>query len=168
MFDDPIVEKQPLGRALELLRQVWAVDHAMQQLSRAMGSHLGLTGPQRLVLRVIGRRPHIAAGELAAFLHLDASTMTGHIQRLEELGYLERRVASDDARRTAIVLTPRGRRLDVKTPGTVEAAMEVALADMDPTAIDELERFLTRFASAVAAQAKACAREKKPSRRRTK
>ncbi|HJW75508.1 MAG: hypothetical protein A2138_00265 [Deltaproteobacteria bacterium RBG_16_71_12] len=168
MFDDPIVEKLPMGRVLELLRQVWAVDHAVQQLSRAMASHLGLTGPQRLVLRVIGRRPRISAGELAAFLHLDASTMTGHLQKLEELGLLERRVALDDARRAAIVLTPRGRRLDTKTPGTIEAAMEEALGEMNPAAIDEAERFLKRFAVALTRQTAACETRKRRPRRRTR
>lgn len=168
MFDDLVVEKPPMGRALELLRQVWAVDHAVQQLSRAMASHLGLTGPQRLVLRVIGRRPRISAGDLAAFLHLDASTMTGHLQKLEELGYLERGVAPDDARRAAIVLTPRGRRLDVQAPGTIEAAMEEALGEMSPAAVDEVERFLKRFSAALAAQTEACTRKKKSPRRRTR
>ena len=166
MFDDLAVDWPPLGRPLELLRRTWAVDHATQHLSRAMAAHLGLTGPQRLVLRVVGKRPGIAAGELATFLHLDASTLTGHIQRLDELGFLERRTAHDDARRSAIFLTARGKRLDVQTPGTVEAAMESVLVDMDAASVEVVESFLVRFAAALEAQTKACSAKARRPRRR--
>lgn len=152
MLDDFDIDDAPLGRSLEMLRRTWEVDHAVQHLSRSMATRLGITGPQRLVLRVLGKRPRIAAGELAALLHLDASTMTGHIRKLEELGLLERRTAEDDARRAVLSLTTRGKKLDVNTPGTIEAAMESVLASMSVGDIAVVESFLSRFAEAVEAQ----------------
>ena len=43
-----------LGRVLEFMRVLWAVDHALQSTSKWMEVRLGVTGPQRLVIRMIG------------------------------------------------------------------------------------------------------------------
>ena len=50
-----------LGDILDLLGLVWAVDHALQRRSRAMAAKLGITGPQRPLVRIIGRFPNIPA-----------------------------------------------------------------------------------------------------------
>src|SRR5688572_10921067 len=73
-----------LGDVLDFMRLLWAVDHALQQRSKQMLQTHGITGPQRLVLRVVGRYPGIAAGELANVLHVHPSTLTGVLKRLEK------------------------------------------------------------------------------------
>lgn len=137
------------------MRLVWALDHAVRHLSRMMESRLGITGPQRLVLRVVGQRPGVSAGALAEFLHLDSSTLSGHLKRLEELALIVRAPDPDDARRTVVTLTAEGRRLDVRTPGTLEAAVEATLADTRASELAEVERFLTRLEREMHAQARA-------------
>jgi DNA-binding MarR family transcriptional regulator len=141
-----------LTRALRVIRHVWAVDHSVRTLSRAMESHLGVTGPQRLVVRFVGRRPGIAAGELATLLSLDASTLTGHLQRLEDLGMLERRGSDADGRRVEVFLTAKGKRIDVVTPGTVEAAVEAVLDASDDRDVVAVEAFLQRLVAEVEKQ----------------
>ena len=42
-----------LGRVLEFMRVLWAVDHALQSTSKWMEVRLGVTGPQRLVIRIV-------------------------------------------------------------------------------------------------------------------
>ena len=54
----------PLGAVLDFMRLLWAVDHALQSASKRMESSFGLTGPQRLVVRIVGRFPGIAAGRI--------------------------------------------------------------------------------------------------------
>jgi MarR family transcriptional regulator, organic hydroperoxide resistance regulator len=156
MFDEVVKEALPLGRALEIMRSVWAVDHAARHLSRMMEAHLGMTGPQRLVLRAVGHRPGSTATEICALIHLDASTLSGHLQHLESNGLIERKQSEEDARRASITLTAKGRRLDVKTPGTVEAAVEAALVGVDAAAVAQVEQFLARLEEELRAQAKAC------------
>ena len=56
-----------------------------------MESELGITGPQRLVLRVVGQFPGLSAGELAHIVRLHPSTITGILQRLVARGLLERK-----------------------------------------------------------------------------
>jgi MarR family transcriptional regulator, organic hydroperoxide resistance regulator len=150
MLEEP--SSPDLTRALRVIRHVWAVDHAVRTLSRAMENHLGVTGPQRLVVRFAGRRPGITAGELATLLSLDASTLTGHLQRLEDLGMLERRGSHADGRRVEVFLTAKGKRIDVVTPGTVEAAVEAVLAASDDRDVAAVEAFLEHLVAEVEKQ----------------
>lgn len=164
IFDEDMQQTETLGRALELMRSIWAVDHAMRSLSRVMEARLGVSGPQRLVVRVVAKRPGIGAGELAALLHLDASTLTAHLTKLEEGGLLDRYTSEEDRRRTRIYLTAKGRRLDVAAPGTVEAAVDEVLGGMSAEAVPLIEEFLERLTIALATQAAQC--ETRPARRR--
>ena len=40
-----------MGPVLEFMRVVWALDHALQKTSKRMETTLGMTAPQRLVIR---------------------------------------------------------------------------------------------------------------------
>src|SRR5688572_22044536 len=75
---------------LEFMRAVWSLFHGMAVRSKRMQRGLGVSGPQRMVIRVVGRRPGIAASEIAAALDLHPSTLTGILARLESRGYLAR------------------------------------------------------------------------------
>ena len=117
------------------MRLLWAVDHALQSASKRMESSFGLTGPQRLVVRIVGRFPGIAAGRIADILHVHPSTLTGVLKRLESRAVLQRRPDPRDARRALFMLTNKGRKLDVVRTGTVEQAVRrVLLKDPDKVA----------------------------------
>jgi DNA-binding MarR family transcriptional regulator len=125
----------PLGAVLDFMRLLWAVDHALQSASKRMESSFGLTGPQRLVVRIVGRFPGIAAGRIADILHVHPSTLTGVLKRLESRAVLQRRPDPRDARRALFMLTHKGRKLDVVRTGTVEQAVRrVLLKDPDKVA----------------------------------
>jgi MarR family transcriptional regulator, organic hydroperoxide resistance regulator len=118
----------PLGAVLDFMRMLWALDHALQSASKRLEVSFGLTGPQRLVVRIVGRFPGIAAGRVAGILHVHPSTLTGILKRLEARGMLQRRPDPRDARRALFVLTAKGRKLDVIRTGTVEQAVRRVLA----------------------------------------
>ncbi|HEY6005076.1 MAG TPA: MarR family transcriptional regulator [Anaeromyxobacter sp.] len=124
-----------LGPVLDFMRALWALDHALQSASKRMEATRGVTAPQRLVVRIVGRFPGISAGEVAAILHLHPSTLTGVLKRLEDRGLLERRPDPADGRRALLQLSARGRRVDRLHDGTVEAAVRRALRRMRPAAV---------------------------------
>jgi DNA-binding MarR family transcriptional regulator len=64
------------------------------------------------------------------------STLTGVLARLERGGLLARTTDRRDARRSLLRLTKKGRRFDVATEGTVEAAVARALAHLAPRELD--------------------------------
>lgn len=117
-------EEPLLGEVLEFMRLLWAVAHGMQSISTQMKSSLGVTGRQRLVLRLVGQFPGITATRLARLLHLHPSTLTGVVKRLVKRGYLDRQEDALDARRACLRLTEAGRVLDFPTTSTVEAAVQ--------------------------------------------
>lgn len=122
----------PLGGQLEFMRLLWAIDHRLQTHSKRMASTLGVTGPQRLVIRIVGRFPGLSAGQLASILHLDPSTLTGVLRRLVRAGLLTRRRDPRDRRRAVLGLSAAGRRLDVMADGTIESAMHRVLGRVPP------------------------------------
>ena len=126
---DPQMPPAGQNRSLEFLSAMWALDHALHRMSKRMAASTGVTGPQRLVVRVLGRHPHLTAGALAKMLHLHPSTVTGLIDRLERDGLVRRQVDDDDRRATRVSLTPRGARLDHNIAGTIEAAIDTALGN---------------------------------------
>lgn len=102
---------------------MWAVDHELQRVSKRMVGRIGLTAPQRLAVRFIGRHSGVTLGRLAELLHLHAGTVTGIVRRLEELGLVVQTRSDEDTRRRHLTLTAKGRQVDRRRKGTVEAAV---------------------------------------------
>jgi MarR family transcriptional regulator, organic hydroperoxide resistance regulator len=139
-----------LGVALDFMRLLWAVDHGLQRRSKRMESELGVTGMQRVTIRLIGRFPEIAAGRLAELVHVHPSTLTGVLRRLVDRGYVRRERDPEDARRTRFVLLPPGETIDATQAGTVEAAVRRALARLPPESVDAARAVLSALAEELA------------------
>lgn len=116
-----------LDETLQFMRVLWALVHTLQKASKRMGRDLGVTGPQRLVIRVVGLSPGISAGALARMLHVHPSTLTGVLKRLWKQGVISRAANPIDGRRAVLYLTPRGEGINAAMAGTVEAAVRAAL-----------------------------------------
>ena len=94
-----------------------------------MEDTLGISGPQRFALRMIGVQPGTTPGDLAAVLHLHPSTVTGILQRLEARRLVRRRSSVKDGRVTHLHLTAAGARANRPSiPGTIELAARATLA----------------------------------------
>jgi DNA-binding MarR family transcriptional regulator len=139
----------PLGEQLEFMRLLWAIDHGLQTRSKRMSASLGVTGPQRLVIRIVGRFPGVSAGQLARILHLDPSTLTGILRRLEHSGLLVRKRDPRDARRAALGLSAAGRRLEVMTASTIESVTDGVIASLPRHKVRSTREVLTALARAL-------------------
>jgi MarR family transcriptional regulator, organic hydroperoxide resistance regulator len=131
-----------LGESLDFLRWIWAVNHGLETTSKRMEATLGITGPQRLAIRLIGRFPAILPGRLAELMHLHPSTISGLLTRLERRGLVERHADPRDRRRVMIGLTARGRSLDTPAHGTIEAAVAQVLAKFPTASVDAAREVL--------------------------
>ncbi len=121
------LDRYPLDPALDFLRLLWADKHGLQRASKRMEASLGITGPQRLVLRIVGRFPGLSAGALAHVVQLHPSTITGILQRLVRRGLLVREQDPEDNRRVRLRLKPRGQAFTRMSQGTVERAVKQVL-----------------------------------------
>lgn len=135
-----------LGKVLDFMRLLWAVDHGLQTTSKRMESDHGVTGMQRLVIRMVGRFPGISAGELAEVLHVHPSTLSGVLQRLAKRGVLKRQVAPDDGRRALFFLKEAGEELDALQIGTTESAVRRSMARHSPEELAIAEHVLATLA----------------------
>lgn len=136
----------PVGDAIDLLRLIWAVDHGLQHRSKSMAAALGITGPQRLVIRIIGRFPGIHAKQLADILHLHPSSLTPLVKRLERRGLIRRQTDQRDRRRWLLGLTRRGQVLNRDTPGTIEEAVQRTLHSTTKHHLDGARTVLGKLA----------------------
>src|SRR3954471_13045646 len=133
---------RPAGETLQFMQRLWELVHALAVRSKRMGRTLGVTGPQRLVIRVVGQAPGATASEISDILGLHPSTLTGVLARLERQGLLQRRIDAADRRRVRFRLTPAGRRIDRERKGTVEAAVRRAISRADPQMMGHTEAVL--------------------------
>jgi DNA-binding MarR family transcriptional regulator len=135
-----------LRGSLDFLQCLWRTSHALERRSRRMEKAIGLTAPQRLVLRFLGRFPGMTAGQLAKALHVDPGTLSANVRRLEARGLVERRRDPVDTRRVTLGLTRQGRALDVPAGASVEAAADALLARVAAKDLAATVRVLERFA----------------------
>ncbi len=139
-----------LGSGLEFLRLLWAVNHGLESMSKRMKRRAGVTGRDRVVIRLVGTRPGTSAGALAEVLHVDPSTLTGLLARLVRRGLLLRTSHPEDARRAVLTLTRKGRAIDAMRSGTIEARVRTALARIPARDARAAARVLAELARALA------------------
>lgn len=137
---------------------LWATVHRLEKASKRMTVEIGVTGPQRLVLRVVGLFPDVSAGELATILQKHPSTLTGVLQRLTEQDLLQRMEDPSDRRRAILRLTGKGTRVNAVRTGTVEAAISAALTGVSARDQAATRRVLARLAGCLEPEAGPIAR----------
>lgn len=144
-----------LGESLDFLRVIWAFDHALQRASARMEQSTGVTAPQRMVIRIVGRFPGISAGQLSEILHTHPSTVTGLLHRLAQKRLITRGRDPNDARRSTIGLTPKGRLVDAEAQASVEAMVVTSIERLGrgtirtvKDALEALTQMLDRVADA--------------------
>ena len=133
---------QPNGETLQFMQRLWELAHALDVRSKRMAKTLGVTGPQRLVIRVLGQSSGSTASDIAATLNMHPSTLSGVLARLQEQGLIVREVDVNDRRRSRFTLTQRGLRIDRERRGTVEAAVRRALGRADQSLVDKTSHML--------------------------
>lgn len=153
-----------LGEVLDFMRLLWELDHALQKASKGMKTAIGVTGPQRLTIRLIGRFPGMPAGQLARLLHVDPSTLTGILKRLERQGLVRRRPDPRDGRRALLGITEKGRRIDLAAAGTVEAAVQRVISETSAVKLGHAREVLKALAAALDTDEKPSARRAHPRR----
>lgn len=123
-------EPHDLDPVLAFMQQLWSIDRGMRAISADMREKLGVTGPERLILRMVGHCPGISAGQLARLLRRHPSSLTSALDRLMRRGMLKGTADKSDRRRLVLTLSSCGRRLNKLDTGTVEAAMRRSLASI--------------------------------------
>ena len=145
----PRAPEESLDPVLDFMRLLWRIEHGLQATSKRMDARLGVTGPQRLVLRLVTQFPGLSAGEVARILHLHPSTITGILQRLVDKKLLIRALDRRDTRRARLRPRSRATRLARRSDGTVEGAVALVLERTPATSVRHARRVLQAIAVAL-------------------
>lgn len=129
-----------------LLTSLRELDRQREIHSRAVEGARGVTSQQQAVIRVVGRFPGISPGLVAETMRLDPSALTALLKTLEADGLVKRTVDPANKRRHRLGLTPRGRKLDEPVAGTIEMAIDRALARVRPEDVQAAQRVLEAVA----------------------
>jgi trehalose 6-phosphate phosphatase len=134
-----------LGEALEIMRVLWAVDHALHQRSKKLRRTLGVTGEQRLAMRLALHAPGLSAGDLSSMLHIHPSTLTGMLKRLVKGGYMKAKADAADRRRLRLEVTAKGVKVLREVGPTIESSVAAALKETSDSDVAITRAFLERL-----------------------
>jgi DNA-binding MarR family transcriptional regulator len=131
-----------VGHVLGFMKDLWALEQGLNQRSKAMLGRFGVTGPQRLVVRVVGRLGPVSPAQLARVLHLHPSSVTRLTRRLEARSLVRRTPHPSHRGRYLLTLGSRGGRVERVGAGTVESAVRAALKAAGPQDVQATRRVL--------------------------
>jgi DNA-binding MarR family transcriptional regulator len=103
---------------------------------------LGITSRQATLMWLVKRSPGLSLAELAAQEGISPPAMSGHIDRLERAGLLERIRSSDDRRRVGLRLTDEGERLMRRVRARRTTWLTDRLRTLEPEALESIEAAL--------------------------
>jgi DNA-binding MarR family transcriptional regulator len=110
---------------------------------------LGVTARQATLLWLVKRRPGLSLAELAAEEGISAPAMSGHVDRLEKGGFLERVRSSDDRRRVGLRLTEDGARLLRRVRARRTTWLADRLRSLEPSELHAIESAVPALARLV-------------------
>ncbi|MCD6347051.1 MAG: winged helix-turn-helix transcriptional regulator [Bacteroidales bacterium] len=108
-------------------------------------SQLGLTSVQTLVILFLFYQDQITSAELGKRTELDSATMTGVLDRIENMGFVARRPNHEDHRAISVCLTGEGRTIAEKLWDISEKANITFLKNFSKEEIVFLKGLLDRF-----------------------
>jgi len=106
----------------------------------------GVTPVQYALLKALWDRDDQSGAELGERLLLDSATMTGLLDRLEQAGLIERKAHVTDRRVNKVVLTARGRDLQVPLDREMDQMNQDFLGQFAPSEAMLLRNLLTTIA----------------------
>jgi DNA-binding MarR family transcriptional regulator len=122
--DDEVVPAEGVPAQLLLDNQLcFALYRASRAVTRTYGpvlDELGLTYVQYLALLVLWEEAPLPVGAIGARLHLETSTLTPLLKRMEENGLVTRTRDAQDERRVLIDLTPEAWAMQERARGVPE------------------------------------------------
>ena len=139
----PVDGLERLGPVLAFMKDLWALEQGLNQRSKAMLGRYGITGPQRLVVRVVGQIGPLTPAQLARVLHLHPSSVTRLIRKLEARSFITRRSHPTHRGMFLLALGSRGGRVERLHAATVESAVRSALQAAGAQDLEATRRVLS-------------------------
>ncbi|MFZ0243716.1 MAG: MarR family transcriptional regulator [Desulfobacterales bacterium] len=106
--------------------------------SRFIQDNYNITVPQLVCLREVSDNEPISLGDLTRSLHLNNSTVTGIIDRLEKRDLVRRIRQSRDRRQIHVEVTDKGRNFIKQAPKPLQEHFIEQVSRMDPLDVEKI------------------------------
>jgi DNA-binding MarR family transcriptional regulator len=103
---------------------------------------LGVTARQATLLWLVKRSPGLSLAELAAEEGISPPALSGHVDRLENAGLLERVRSTEDRRRVGLRLTDEGARLMRRVRARRTTWLAAHLRALEPAELEAVQAAL--------------------------
>ncbi len=127
------------------------ITRAVELYSHEVQREFGLTGPQLWALKNLHREGSMTAGQLAASLAVDKSSVSGLLRRLENRGLITRSRDPRDRRVVRIDLTAEARALAHRAPEAAQGRLLHGLNAMPARSVATLRMAIERLVRAMEA-----------------
>jgi len=132
---------EPLGRQLVFTAK------AMREAFEDTLERSGVSLPTWVVLHALSDTGIVSQSALASHVRLEGATITHHVDRLEKLGLVRRRLDPGDRRVRRLELTAAGLKLHEKLLAAAKEFEAVSLAGLDSKERAALRRSLARISA---------------------
>lgn len=128
----------------EILIKIRQIVRSINLESKKIQKEYGVSIPQILCLNFLRESENYQAsqGEIRKFLHLNASTTSGIINRLETKGLVARLPKSGDKRVVTIALTSKGDKLLNQVPALLHEQLSEKLQKLDSHTLEQTQKSL--------------------------
>ena len=99
--------------------------------SKKLHKHVGLTGPQVVILKEISSREMSTPGEIAHAVSLSQATVTGILGRLEKRNLISRQRDHNDRRRVIVSITAAGKQAVENAPHLMRDAFAASFNSLE-------------------------------------
>jgi len=100
---------------------------------------LGITARQATLLWLVKRSPGLSLAELAGEEGISPPALSGHVDRLERAGLIERLRSTDDRRRVGLRLTDEGARMLRRVRARRTTWLADRLSALEPTQLEAID-----------------------------
>ncbi|HEX2344979.1 MAG TPA: MarR family transcriptional regulator [Gaiellaceae bacterium] len=100
---------------------------------------LGITARQATLLWLVKRSPGLSLAELAAEEGISPPALSGHVDRLERAGLVERLRSTDDRRRVGLRLTDEGARMLRRVRARRTTWLANRLSALEPAELEAID-----------------------------
>ena len=128
----------------EILIKIRKILRSINLESKKIQKEYGVSIPQLMCLDYLGSSSEYRAtqGNIAKYLNLNSSTMSGIIDRLETKGFVARLPNPDDKRTVFISLTSKGAKLLDSSPQLLHKQLSHKLEKLPPESITQINNAL--------------------------
>jgi len=116
----------------EILTALRRITRAIDLHSRHLANTYGLTGPQLVCLRAVGKHGPLSPSDIAKHVVLSQATVTGIVDRLVSRQLVTRERSTVDRRLVSIAITDAGRALLYAAPSALQEKLASRLAKLSP------------------------------------